>query len=804
MFGVVGFRTSVLSLLALLAVFGPAATVRADCVRIGTAVTCSGNSPNGFATADSGISVTVTPDAVVGAPGFIGIELRNTSTVNNLGSIVVGDNQNGIQIGSNNTIVNNGLISSGDLGGGIVTSLATRTNNTIINNGTITSGMFGVGIAIGQSSTVTNNGTIIVGDTGLGITVGGDNNTLINNGVISVGQCGTGIDSSAGAGTVIRNSGRIQAQGCGSIAVLLGAGNSFTNSGTIQSLAFVPGLGGALFAVGDNNVIANSGTIDGPIDLATASVGNSLTNSGLITITDPWTGIGTFHIIDGTFTQSSTGILALRVDATNNFDSLTVFGTGAANLGGKLRALVQPGLYGNITTFAGVMFFTTSSGQFTSVETSSPFFTATAVYNPGSVDLVLSRVPFNRVPGSSSNASAIGNVLEQAYSPTLTGAQGAAFAQLLASTAPDTLKQLTGEVATTTQTAAFAFFSQFLGLGSNQTGSVRPGGQATNGSGTRVVQTAGNGTRVTFDAADACFGAEACQTRAERRRYSMWVQGFGGQSYIAADSGVGSAPVTLTTKGGATGVDVQLSPEWLVGFTVGGASASLVLDGTTSSGTSSATLFGLYVGWQAGPAYFDAGVGFGFGTFSTNRIVNTGTLAEQISASFSGHLYGGRVEAGWRFDTPAGATITPFAGLGVQAFRSDAYTETATTLGSNTPGVLGLSVQSQTTTSVRSLLGVQVAKTFADEVGTRFTPRVKLGWAHEFNTDRSSRAALATLAPNLPFTVSGARAASDSIVVSAGLDVDIHDMVRLYAQFDGEYSSRAATWSGLGGIRLFW
>ncbi|HYC63273.1 MAG TPA: hypothetical protein VEC14_00970, partial [Reyranellaceae bacterium] len=189
-----------LSLLALLAVFGPAATVRADCVRIGTAVTCSGNSPNGFATADSGISVTVTPDAVVGAPGFIGIELRNTSTVNNLGSIVVGDNQNGIQIGSNNTIVNNGLISSGDLGGGIVTSLATRTNNTIINNGTITSGMFGVGIAIGQSSTVTNNGTIIVGDTGLGITVGGDNNTLINNGVISVGQCGTGIDSSAGAG----------------------------------------------------------------------------------------------------------------------------------------------------------------------------------------------------------------------------------------------------------------------------------------------------------------------------------------------------------------------------------------------------------------------------------------------------------------------------------------------------------------------------------------------------------------------------------------------------------------------------
>ena len=58
------------------------------------------------------------------------------------------------------------------------------------------------------------------------------------------------------------------------------------------------------------------------------------------------------HAIDGSFTQAASGILALRVVSAGVSDALSVSGT--AGLGGRLAAVVQPGLYGNTTTYSGV------------------------------------------------------------------------------------------------------------------------------------------------------------------------------------------------------------------------------------------------------------------------------------------------------------------------------------------------------------------------------------------------------------------------------------------------------------------
>lgn len=148
--------------------------------------------------------------------------------------------------------------------------------------------------------------------------------------------------------------------------------------------------------------------------------------------------------------------------------------------------------------------------------------------------------------------------------------------------------------------------------------------------------------------------------------------------------------------------------------------------------------------------------------------------------------------------------MTPFAGIGVQAFTQNGYTESSRDLINGGAGVLALTMQGQTTTSVRSALGSQFAHTFTVDDRTTITPRLKLGWAHEFNTERNMTAAFSTLGAGQTFTVAGARAASDALLVTAGLDVDIGGMVRLYAKFDGDFSGQAESWSGTGGIRLFW
>ena len=88
--------------------------------------------------------------------------------------------------------------------------------------------------------------------------------------------------------------------------------------------ALLPSSGGNA----NGNLILNSGTIDGRIMLPGAV--NAVSNSGLITVTNPGTPIGTIfdafatHTIGGDYFQTATGTLALRVTSDNTvFDRLS-------------------------------------------------------------------------------------------------------------------------------------------------------------------------------------------------------------------------------------------------------------------------------------------------------------------------------------------------------------------------------------------------------------------------------------------------------------------------------------------------
>src|SRR6185437_4443287 len=219
-----------------------------------------------------------------------------------------------------------------------------------------------------------------------------------------------------------------------------------------------------------------------------------------------------------------------------NYDSLQV--TGVANLGGTLKPVAQPGLYGPTTTYAGVLSFASSTGHFNGGAPASLFLSSSLVYHADSVDLVLTRLPFNSVFGGGGNARAIGNVLEANYSTSLTGALATFYGNLLVSTSPNTLAQLTGEVTTAPQNAALGVFGQFLGTVFGQTATSRANGQAM----------AGNGTRRTLALAEACSG-DYCESTP--RRVTAWAQGFGGAGSIDGNPGTGASRVDLNSAGGA-------------------------------------------------------------------------------------------------------------------------------------------------------------------------------------------------------------------------------------------------------------
>ncbi|HMJ98083.1 MAG TPA: autotransporter outer membrane beta-barrel domain-containing protein, partial [Reyranella sp.] len=511
------------------------------------------------------------------------------------------------------------------------------------------------------------------------------------------------------------------------------------------------------------------------------------------------------------------GVFTTRLSPNNaagNYDTLrvgsSVAGTGVANLGGTLTPIVQPGLYGTSTTYAGVLSFASSTGRFASISsTPSIFLSLSAIYNPTSVDLVITRSPFNQPTTGGANARAVGNVLEANYSTNLTGSLASFYTQLLQATAPNTLSQLTGEVATAAQSASFTMLGQFLGTIFGQTGSTRAlGGAAALGGASQQAQrptsTTGGGTRIAQgDAAEPCLG-DACDAPPPAPpRYTAWAQGFGSSYSIDRNVSIGNSRVDMNAGGGATGIEGWLNPNALVGFTMGTASAGYSLTDLLSSGSARSIILGLYGGYTEGPAYVDAALAYGYATFTTNRFIGIGSLSELANGAFDGYQYGGRVEGGWRFGFDKNV-LTPFAGLTVQALTQSAYTETSRNAATGAPGVLGLTVQGQTSTSIRSTLGAQfeTAITATDDAILR--PRLRLGWAHEFNVYRTATATLGALLPNAPFTVQGAQPSPNALVVGAGFDLELTRMVRIYGQFDGEFSDNARAFAGTGGVRLVW
>jgi outer membrane autotransporter protein len=79
--------------------------------------------------------------------------------------------------------------------------------------------------------------------------------------------------------------------------------------------------------------------------------------------------------------------------------------------------------------------------------------------------------------------------------------------------------------------------------------------------------------------------------------------------------------------------------------------------------------------------------------------------------------------------------VTPFAAVQTSTLSQRGFTETSTAAG--LPGILGLTSQSQTTTSLPTFLGVQLDTRLALANGTVWSPFLRAAWVHEFNPDRS-------------------------------------------------------------------
>lgn len=739
----------------------------AQCVQSGSVVTCSGNTsgnPGFDGTGQTGLTVNVLSGATVSSP-----------TDSNADQAAIASGVSG----SSNTLNNSGAISGGRYG--------VHGPATIQNSGTI----FGVqfGVAAGNPDN----------------TFGGNVNLTNNTGTITGGQWGIYASRSV---TGI-NFGTIQGEEWGIQTIYSDV--AITNYGLIKGQWSIDNGG----SIGPHfgPLITNYGTLDGAIRilLGNTSPAATVTNNGLITISNTCYCTNTDNYITGIFTQAPTGTLQLNANP-HGADRFNVIGT--ANFGGTLIILLTPGSYGSSTTYANVLNSTNPiTSQFSKIISSSPFYSVTATnqsnnpYTDNSIgrtfnyslDLTLTQTLFSysRLGNANLNEQGIGQLFDRLYSSNSSSAASDFFAKLNASTLPTPLTQLTGEAgAHGGSHAATHMMGSFLTLVLNPFGGSPGGNPGSVG--------VGRGFAAEQELSPDVAQAYAAVTPKDRRlssafdrRWGIWGQAYGGLNKTNGDTSTGTHDTTARSYGFANGADYRVSADAMVGFALAGGGMQYGLADGLGGGKSDVFQMGVYGSKQFGAAYVSAALSYAWQGMKTDRTVTiSGT--DNLTASFNAQSFGGRLESGYRFIMPFGG-VTPYAALQVQNFKTPPYSEIATS-GLNT---FALSYDAKSTTSTRAELGAWFDKMIALDRGNVLAIRTRVAWAHDFSNDESVGAAFQSL-PGSTFTTNGAASVPNSALLSAGAEIWLASGVSFGAKFDGDFASRSQTYTGTGTVRYVW
>lgn len=558
---------------------------------------------------------------------------------------------------------------------------------------------------------------------------------------------------------------------------------------TVQPGATVIGTGGSdaiRITSTTTGTLINNGVIDGFVTILSGTAGSdTFSNNGILKITDPTANLQVHSMAGTNFIQNASGTFFARVDAAGFNDGILSW---SATLNGKLVVVVQPGTYTAVNTYASfINTLTGTTGNFSSVVSSSPFFTVALQPNGINLDLILTRIGLGSVQGMTPNQMAVGNALERSYSTTLTGNAATFYSNLLAAASVTVLDQLGGEGTSAAQTAAFNAASLF--------------NNAMQGQG--LFGSSLNGLSVTVPAAYAdarppghdAFAALNAPPAAQPGGWRIWTAGFGASNSLQGEASTGSYDQSIQTAGGLMGVEWQAAPDFRVGAAGGASESTFSVRDLSTSGRLIGGHAGLYAVKNWSTYYAAASVSYARYDNKTERTIAGVGDTERASGRFAGDQVSGRLEVGWK--TSYGRTnVTPFVAVEPAVLWQRGYTESGA-------GILGLSVASEQAMSLPVFVGVQFDGHYVAGEGAVLAPYSRASWVHELEPDRRVTGTFITV-PGATFTVDGARAASDAVRLDNGVRLTFHARHSLFVNFGGEWSGRTQSYAATGGFRAAW
>jgi autotransporter-associated beta strand protein len=582
---------------------------------------------------------------------------------------------------------------------------------------------------------------------------------------------------------------------------------------------------GPLSLVTANNTIVNAFTgnvhVVGPLDLVNGSppqlyigatdslVGIGTVNANVVVqsggLTAPGDGAGTITVngsvtnLAGSTFQVDVDGLASSVGCTNAlgcagaYSSLIVAGAGNAYVAGGvisplLRGIGAPA-NNTFTPSLGASFVVVQAaggvqGSYASLTQPTSGLAAgtrfDALYYPTSIVLVVTPASFKSIPGVttplSANQNAVAGALDALRGPAgprnnagatqdLAIVYGIAPANL-----PASYSTLSGEVATGAKWAGFKMNTEFLSLMSDAGRSGRIG-----------AKTQG----------------------ASEPHWELWGSVFGVTSTAQGSADIGTSRLNAQTAGLSMGAEYHFGPDVVAGIAGAGGHNTWSVKQSLGSGRSDEYMFGAYADWRIGQGYVSASADVGDHTSQTDR---TAVSIEELKAKYSGSVYGGRFETGYAF--PAGTvSITPYAAIQAQSFKTPTYSEVDTAKGD-----FGLTYNGQTSSDTRTELGARFDVLTPVGEKSQLVLGLRAAWAHDmFGAPGMNATFNAALQPgalpgaNTSFAVNGAMPGKDAGLISLSAKMLVSSHLSFDAKFDGgEFSNGSQTYGVSGAVRIVW
>lgn len=345
------------------------------------------------------------------------------------------------------------------------------------------------------------------------------------------------------------------------------------------------------------------------------------------------------------------------------------------------------------------------------------------------------------------------------------------------------LSQLSGETATGVAPAAFQAMSQFMALARGDRG---PGVVSITSDDIAPETVSVMGYAADPAPLPAFAGIDGRHTgRSDAALWEIWAAVYGGYSRTPGVAATRTQDLTIRNFGFATGIDYRVGKSGTIGLTAGAGATNFQLSGNRGDGRSQVFEVALYGRKDFERAYISGALGYAFHTVATNRYVTFAGF-DHFTAAFNANHVAAEIEAGYHV-----GVFTPYAAVRGQALFLPAYGETTQTGNA----AYALNYGAQTARTVRTEVGVKVDWMRVLVGGNTLGLHGKAAWAHDFYAGMGVPASFQAI-PGSGFTATGAMAAADSLLLSAGTDIAFVNGVSFGASVNGELSQSSRSLGG--------